>query len=227
MVSNPGAVFNNITQSEVQYSEPKAILSATIETAPSGTTSNTFDIPSGNQFLLTVLQRIKELVARANVEIELISHKQFLEVYYFKRDEEYSRININFNGKSKITNIYAHDLSELGDELVGLLDSLKLGTVAVSNGKSIVAVEFDKPFLNEFHAMILPLASDRNIEIQKVEEINYCQRYSFVRDTEIAVFNIFYNGKSQFTKCEALAKACSPGQLTNDVSEMLIEGMNT
>jgi ATP-dependent exoDNAse (exonuclease V) alpha subunit len=225
MVSNPGAVFNNSTDSETHYCEPKDRSPVTNETSTTGITSKTFDIPSGNNFLLAVLQRVIGIAAKANAEIEHIDHKQFLEVYFFKRKEEYSRINITFNGKSRITNIHAHELSELGDELVGLLDSLKLGVIAVSNGEAINKVEFDQPFLNEFHAMILPLASVRNIEVQHVEVINYCQRYSFVRDNEIAVFNIFYNGKSQFTKCEALAKACSPGQLTKDVAVMLTEGM--
>jgi tRNA A37 threonylcarbamoyladenosine biosynthesis protein TsaE len=227
MMSNSGSGLNIITEIEAQFSVPKAIPPVTIEKASSGNTSNTFDIPSRNQFLLTVLQRVKDLIAKANVEIENIEHKPFLEMYFFKRSEEHSRINITFNGKSKITNIHAHELSELGDELIGLLDSLKLGTIVVSNGEITKTLEFEQQFLNEFHAMILSLASDRNIQIQGVEEINYCQRYSFVRDTEIAVFNIFYNGKSQFTKCEAFAKACSPGQLTSDVAVMLTEGMNS
>jgi tRNA A37 threonylcarbamoyladenosine biosynthesis protein TsaE len=226
MVSNPGLSFPSGTQQQVQQIAPLITPHMEIETPEVSISSNSFDIPSGSLFLLTLLQRVQGIVAKVNTEIDYIEHKQFLEMYFFKQGEDVCRININYNGKSKITNVNAHNLGEFSDELVRLLEPLKLGTLALIQDDIGEQFEFDKPFLNDFHSILVQLASAINIKIQHVESISYCQRYSFTRDNEVAVFNIFYNGKSQFKKWEVLQNACSPGTLTTDVTQMLAEGLN-
>jgi tRNA A37 threonylcarbamoyladenosine biosynthesis protein TsaE len=226
MVSNPGLSFSDGTQQQVQQIAPLITPDIEITTPEVSISSNTFDIPSGSLFLLTLLQRVQDIITKVNTEIDYIEHKQYLEVYFFKRGEEACRININYNGKSKVVNIAAHNLSEFSSELVELLEPLKLGSIAVAQDGSWEKFEFSQPFLNDFHSILVQLASARNIKIQHVESISYCQRYSFIRDSEIAVFNIFYNGKCQFKKWEVLQNACSPGTLTNDVTQMITEGLN-
>jgi ATP-dependent exoDNAse (exonuclease V) alpha subunit len=225
VVANPGLGFTSNAGKPVKNSTLPAPLHMAIQTPVNTLSTNTFDIPSESLFLLSLLQRVKDIIAIAHTEIDSIDHKQYLEVYFFKRGEDFCRININYNGKSKVTNVVANNLSELSDELVRLLEPLKLGTIAVPKDCSTEELEFDQPFLNEFHLNMALLASERNIVIGGVEIINYCQRYSFIRDGDIAVFNVFYNGKSRFTKFEVLKNACSSGSLVKDVEVLLTEGM--
>ena len=86
-------------------------------------------------------------------------------------------------------------------------------------------MHFSKQFLNDLHEKVLKLCDARGIIVQKVVEQQWCQRYSFSRDSEVAVYDVWYNGKDQFTKCQPVITACSPGALAGEIGQILTEGM--
>jgi hypothetical protein len=84
---------------------------------------------------------------------------------------------------------------------------------------------FGKPFLNDFHQKVLGLCGKSGIVVQKVVEQQWAQRYYFSRAGEVAVYDIWYNGRDQFSRCQPLITACSLGTLVGDVGLLLTEGM--
>lgn len=165
------------------------------------------------------------MIAGRGVSIEEVLHHQYKEAYLFSREAESARIDITYNGRSKITGVAAPDLSELSTELSAVLAELKGLPLADGGPAGVADVHFAKQFLNEFHAKVLSLCAGSGITLQKVVEQQWCQRYSFTRDGAVAVYDIWYNGKDQFTKCQPVVAACSPGTLAAEVGQMLTAGM--
>lgn len=187
-----------------------------------------FDIPSEEPFLRSLLTKVRELLAGARVDIDRIDHNQYQEAYYFRRDDALARINIGFSSRARVSSLQLTTPNALGSEVLALLASLK-DTPIVVPGPSNAACEqfnFDKPFLNEFHGRVKTLAHAKGILVQHVAPLPWCQRYSFVRGDEIAVYDVWYNGKSRFTTCQPLITACSAGSLVGDVGKLLTEGLS-
>ncbi|RQA60958.1 exonuclease V subunit alpha [Pseudomonas aeruginosa] len=196
--------------------------SAAVAPAPQ---SETFGIPASATTLLALLAEVRRLIAGRGISIEDVLHHQYQEVYLFSREAESARIDITYNGRSKITGVAAPYLSELSSELSAVLAALKGLPLADGGTAGVAEAHFAKPFLNELHAKVLGLCADSGITLQKVVELQWCQRYSFARDGAVAVYDIWYNGRDQFTKCQPVVAACSPGTLAAEVGQLLTVGM--
>ena len=181
----------------------------------------TFGIPASAPFLLSVLAEVRKLLNGKDIAIENVVHNQYKEVYHFTREGESARIDITYSGKYKITGIVAPVLGDLGAELASLLSVLKGKPLFADEGTAIAEARFSKEFLNDFHEKVLSLCGESGITVQNVDEQQWSQRYSFARDGAIAVFDVWYNGKDQFTKCQPVITACSPGTLARDIGLLL------
>ncbi|WPC04710.1 AAA family ATPase [Pseudomonas benzenivorans] len=199
-----------------------ASASAAVAPAPQ---SETFGMPASATTLLALLAEVRRLIAGRGISIEDVLHHQYQEVYLFSREAESARIDIAYNGKSKVTGVAAPYLSELSSELSAVLAALKGLPLADGGTAGVADAHFAKPFLNELHAKVLGLCAGSGITLQKVVELQWCQRYSFARDGAVAVYDIWYNGKDQFTKCQPVVAACSPGTLAAEVGQLLTAGM--
>lgn len=188
--------------------------------------SETFGIPPSELFLLAVLSKVRALLAGSVVEIDQIHHNQYQEAYFIKRDNEFARINIGYGSKGKVTALSAQSLTEFSAWLMHVLAPLKSQPVVINQPPSTEEVQFDKPFLNEFHQRLVGLSDGLGIGIQHVEAMNWCQRYRFVRGGELAVYDIWYNGKDQFKKCQPVVNACTPGTLVAEVGVLITDGMS-
>jgi len=221
MVSNPALAMLGA----VRPQETAAPVAPTpIAPAVSPVESETFGIPLGATLLLSLLAEVRRFIDGRGVTIEDVHHNQYQEVYHFRREAEFARIDIAYNGKNKITGVVAPYLSDLGVELTSVLSALK-GLPLVAGGASAAKVQFSKQFLNDFHGKMLELCDATGITVQKVVEQQWCQRYSFSRGSELAVYDVWYNGKDKFTKCQPVITACSPGALVGEVEQLLTQGM--
>lgn len=187
--------------------------------------SETFGIPTGATLLLSLLAEVRKLIDGRGLTIEEVFHNQYQEVYHFRREAESARIDIAYNGKNKVTGVVAPYLSDLGGELTSLLSVLKGRPLLGGGGSAVAGAHFSKPFLTDFHEIVLRLCDATGITVQKVVEQQWCQRYSFARGSEVAVYDVWYNGKDQFTKCQPVITACSPGTLAGEIGQMLTQGM--
>lgn len=189
---------------------------------------DTFDIPKNATFLLAILKEVRRLIEAKEIVVDSIVHHQYQEVYHFKRGDEFARIDIRYNSKGKITHITTSQPTEMSNEIVNILLPLeKFLLMAIRTTESIPEYISEKPFLNDFHQIILALTAENSINVQDVIEQQWFQRYSFVRDGEVVVYDIFYNGKSQFTRCQPVITQCSRGTLVGKIEELLTKGMNS
>lgn len=189
---------------------------------------DTFGISKNAVFLLAILKEVRRLIEGKELVINDIVHHQYQEVYHFKRGDEFARIDVRYNSKDKITRITTPQPTEMSNEIVNTLLPLdKLLLVAISTTESIPEYISEKHFLNDFHQIILALTAENSIAVQDVIEQQWSQRYTFVKDEERAVYDIWYNGKSQFTRCQAVITQCSRGALVGKIEELLTKGMNS
>lgn len=187
---------------------------------------DTFGIPQNASFLLTILKELRRLIDGKGIVIDSITHHQYQEAYLFKRGDEFSHIDVRYNGKGKITRITTSQSTEMSNEIVNLLSPLQGLPIVISTIKSIHDFNFEKSFLNDFHQRILALTTENSITVQDVVEQQWSQRYTFIKDEERAVYDIWYNGKSQFTRCQAVITQCSRGTLVGKIEGLLTKGMN-
>jgi len=185
-----------------------------------------FGIPAKEPFLLAVLERIRFLIAGSGVEVEGILHNQYQEAYFFKRENETARINFDYGSRGRVTALGGQSVSEFSAWLLDKLAPLKSEPIVFELPVSAGQFQFDKPFLNEFHQRLSSLADDQGMRIRQVEVMPWCQRYSFVRDREMAVYDIWYNGKERFTKSQPVVNACTAGALVAEVARLISQGMS-
>ena len=187
--------------------------------------SNVFGIPTNAFFLRSLLDEVRKLIAGKDVVIDDIHHNQYQEAYVFKRGDLFARIDIGYNGRFKVAHVAAPQLTELSAELVNTLAPLKGVPLAVGPVEPEAEMTFDKLFLNEFHQRALALCAEAGIAVRNVFPQQWSLRYTFIRGREVAVYDVWYNGKDQFSRCSPLITACSPGALVGDVGVLLTEGM--
>ncbi|SOB75610.1 protein of unknown function [Marinobacter sp. LV10R510-11A] len=191
-----------------------------------GQNANTLGIPATAPFLLALLGRVQDLIAGTDISIEGVGHNQYQEAYTFRRGEDFARVDIGYNGKAKISRVTSQHLSEFSSQVIGLLAPLKGAPVASAPTAPADRFNFEEDFLSQFHHRLIPLAEERGIVIQNVVKHPWSLRYTFNRQSEVAVYDIFFDGGNRFTKCQALITACSPGSLVGEVQLMLTEGLS-
>jgi tRNA A37 threonylcarbamoyladenosine biosynthesis protein TsaE len=207
-------------------SNGRAQESLAVHQATPDETKNTFGIPESAPFLLGVLARVRELIAAHDISIDGIAHQQYQEAYTFRRANDFARVDLGYSSKEKIIRVTAPVPTELSSAVQNLLVPLVGVPIAGENVVAPEQVSFDEDFMNDFHQRLLPLAADQSITIQNVEKFQWHLRYRFARGSDVAVCDIFFNGKQRFKKYQPLITACSPGPLLPDVEALLTRGLN-
>lgn len=193
---------------------------------PDETAIARFGIPPAQTFLHAVLHRVQALLAGSDVSIEDIRHNQYQEAYFFRRGNETARINVGYDSKERVTALLGLPVGEFSGWLLERLAPLQGGPIVIGTTAPSLPIEFEKPFLDAFHQRLTSLAVTQGMQIPSVRALPWCQRYSFVRGGEQAVYDIWYNSKERFTRCQAVANACTPGPLVAEVERLLTEGMS-
>ena len=227
VVNNPGFIELN-TRHVPELNKLASATEEVVPKIPSDETTNTIEtygIPESAPFLMEVLKKVRQLIAGKGIMIDSIVHNQYQEAYCFSRGNEFARVDIGYNSRSKVTRVTAQQLAKMNAEMVNILSPLQGLPVVVAIAESIQEFRFEKPFLNDFHQKVLSLCAKCRITVRNVAEQQWSQRYTFTRDNEVAVYDIWYNGRSQFGTCQPLINACSPGSLVNEVGVLLTEGM--
>ena len=171
-----------------------------------------------------LLEKVRNLIAGKDIVIKDINKNKFQEAYTFNRGEDSVRVDIYYNGKNKVTSIRPELPNDLSKELKTLLEPVK-GTVFQGSNQENEDIIFQEVFKNDFHARIDFLAKAKKIIIHSVFEQLYSQRYTFIRDGEKAVFDVYFNKNKRFTKCMPQMNFCSeergPESLFDTVQEII------
>ena len=187
--------------------------------------NETFGIPSSEQFLLQLLKAVRQELNNSGIIVTDIDHKEWHEVYFFSRQEEIERVNIWYNSKGKVSQVNAPSLSALSSEVVQLISPLKTGGVLV-NPVGSNSLIFSQEFQLAFHDRLMPLITNAEITLMSAEELQWALRYSFSKNGAIAVIDINFNGKQQFTKVQALRNKCAGADFVLEVEKILTEGLS-
>ena len=182
-----------------------------------------FGIPPNAYFSRELLRRILNLLKGSDVKIQDVSQHQYLEIYYFKLNNEIARIDLNYNAKGKITKITSPLTSDISHKLRNILSPISGMLISLERIEADFEFIFTEDFLNDFHSRFYPLVRNRDIKITKVESMDWKQRYTFNQSEEYAVIDIFYNGKNQFTKYAPVTNACSSDMLVDKIQTIIKE----
>lgn len=181
---------------------------------------------SGNQYLDAILSLVRSRLVDSDIKISDVQHQQFQESYIFSKGADVARINISYNGKQKITSVILPQPSDLGGELLRLLSPLK-GVVPNANDDRFASGEivFEEDFLNQLHQRLLGAIEGSSVKISGVDEQQYCQRYKFHDETGMAVVDIYYNRKQQFTRCNPVKSLCTSKPLAAQMIQVITKGL--
>jgi len=177
-----------------------------------------------NEFLQNVLTAVRRCLTNTDISIIDIEHQQYQESYLFDRGSEVARINIAYNGSSKIVSVVLPSHSNFGEELLSTLSRLE-GTFPRQNAQKtdLAEIVFHDEFLNQLHAQLIQSVSRSGISITGVEEQQWSQRYTFTDETGTSVVDIYYNKKKQFGTCNPVKSLSSSRTLTERVLRLLTE----
>ncbi|MGM4882681.1 ATP-dependent DNA helicase [Rhizobium ruizarguesonis] len=157
-------------------------------------------------FRLGVLARVRDLLAGTGIQIDDVAHHQYQEAFYLRRELDTARVNISYNGRFKITGVTTQPTVAFSEQIAESLRTLvgqSVGATAAvtGNGGSSNTPLPSRPFLAQFHDRLLPLLEERQIHVVGLKEQAWSQRYTFSRDGDAVVVDVFYDGRDRFTKC--------------------------
>ena len=194
---------------------------------PVGPTEEEFGIPSENAFLRALLTKVMGLTAAdSEIKTEEVIHGQYRESYFFLKGESRCRIDVNYNGKGKVSGLLAPIVSDFSTYMLGLLSPLKGVLITVPGGESSSERVLSKDFLKEFDAKLEALVRDLGVRIDSVHEQAWSLRYSFTRAEERAVVDVYYNGREQLTKFAPVWPLSSSKALVTQIEEVLATGFD-
>jgi len=185
---------------------------------------STFGIPHSEAFLIQLLDSVRHSLNGSDCAVFDVDHKEYHEVYTIHRASESARINIWYNAKEKVSQVKSVEVSPFSTEIAELLAPLKFGLV--NNSCEAPVVVFSQEFQNQFHQRLMELVSDADIMLNSAEEQQWALRYTFSKGNSVAVFDINFNGKQQFTKKSVLRSKCVGPELVNEIDVILTAGLS-
>lgn len=182
-----------------------------------------------NDFRTSVLSRVRQAIEGTGIEVDDVAHHQYQEAFYFRRDIDTARVNISYNGRFAIAAVAIPPGGSLNEQLGVLLrpligQSVSLSAQGAGGPDGIGSAVPSRPFLKAFHDRLLPLLEGKGIKVADLKEQAWSQRYTFAREMESAVVDIYYDGRDRLTKCMPAAGKrfnIPGGKLLPDVIEIL------
>ena len=224
VVASPNFNLDQATEESSPFQKQGQTEQLAMEPRP--TVTELYGIPTNAYFSIEILQKVNSLIEKTGIKIQDVRLEQYQEIYFFQKDDEIARIDIRYNGKNKITSITAPKQTDLSLKVIERLNPLKGMLISIEPNEARGSFDFGEEFLHDFHKRLSPLVEQNGITISSVEPLDWNQRYTFIQYGERAVVDIFYNGKSRFTKCSLVKNACTSDSLSNTVLGLITEELN-
>ena len=164
----------------------------TVETHDIG---NPFNIK--DPFLLIIYQKVSSLLSSHSIQIINVEHKQYQEQYIFQNENEKVTAAFYYNNKNIISNIQLLETNDLSSLLKDILEPIKNHVIGIVEKEENTFI-FSESFMENFYIELKHKVHNIDVEIKNVEHLAWMERYTFVRDSEIAIIDFYYNGKGQF-----------------------------
>ena len=159
----------------------------------------------------------------SNVKIFDIKHCEWLEKYTFTQNDQFSLIEFLYNKKNQISMVRKKSGDSKFDELFSQLNVLSGSIVHNGNNQNNnqLIMEIADPILIDFYNSINQKISESDIKIKDITHLPFNEKYNFIRGTEFATINFFYNGSGNFTKIYPEKNVAYSQPLVNHITELL------
>lgn len=180
--------------------------------------TNSTPVSPVEAFRANLLTNIRRLLEGTEIQIEDVAHYPYQEAYFLGRAPDGIKMVIHYNGKYQVGKIAANRQSPFRDEVMQILAPL-IGALPGQSGQAGASTGLPtRPFLMAFHNQLVDGLSKRDIDVASLKEQQWSQRYSCQRDDQIAVVDVFYDGKNRLKNCVPI----SPTAFTPDADLSLL-----
>ena len=177
-----------------------------------------FGLRPDDEVPLNILRCVRLLLAGTDIAIKDIGHHQYQEAYFFDRKGAIARLNIYYKSTGKVTRVHPVKKDDLSDQLASLLLPLTIADLPVAKIATEATVpKFSRLFLDAHYSAVKFNLQGYGIIIAGVNEGQWHQRYTFVRDAERAVVDYFYGGAGVFTTCHPVAGSFSSTEFVREI----------
>ena len=167
------------------------------------------------------LQRLQQLVSGCiegtGITISDVLHYNYQERYVLKRGSEQASISFNYKGNWKVSGVRSIGQGGFDTELITLLSQLEGTLLNVPGSSDSSQFNFTEAFLEEFYKNTLAQLSIIGADIKLIDSRQFCERYSIVKNNELAVIDFWYNKASQFTKAQPMPQLSNSTRLIDEV----------
>lgn len=179
-----------------------------------------FGIRAEDSVQFQIFNKVSQLFLDKDINLDYIEHNQYQEAYFFSCHNEFARINIYYDANGKIKNLLPVKINTLTKWILDILKPL----LFLENADSINKTpEFAESFLEEFHTEICNILSEHGFEFTKLEPLQWCQRYTFRKNSKIVKIDFWYNSKKQFKKRSKVPGFNSDTSLLQEINTILNE----
>ncbi|MDA8675070.1 AAA family ATPase [Alphaproteobacteria bacterium] len=185
-----------------------------------------FDIEPDDQFRLSLLSAINKILEGTDIKVGGITHKNYLENYFFERDDATASINIYYKSSLTISNITPTTQTKFSLEVQKILAPV-IGKSFNEIETALDEISFQEKFQVDFHKILLSATSKYQINIKRIEPFQWSQRYYFTHLEDETCFEFYFNAKKVFTKYAHVKNLCKSATLREKIYNLLDELQST
>lgn len=179
--------------------------------------TNALDFQSDVPQLNRLYQLVTAGVNGTGISIVDVLHYNYQERYIFKRENEQASISFSYKGNWKVSSVKSLGQGGFDAELSILLAQLDGALLDLSEPTNEVTLIFSESFLEEFYKNITSQLTEDDISIIKIDSRQFCERYYFQQNSDLAVFDFWYNKSSVFTKIQPMPQLSNSTRLIDEV----------
>jgi len=176
-----------------------------------------FDLQTDIPQLRRLQQLVSGCIEGTGITISDVLHYNYQERYVLKRGNEQASISFNYKGNWKVSGVRSIGQGGFDTELITLLSQLEGTLLNVPDSSVSSQFNFAEAFLEEFYKNTLAQLSIIGADIKLIDSRQFCERYSIVKNNELAVIEFWYNKASQFTKAQPMPQLSNSTRLIDEV----------
>mgnify|MGYP000976881316 FL=1 len=201
-------------------------ISHSLQDEPHDPDFDKFDIEPDDQFRLSLLSAINRILTGTGIKVGGITHKNYLENYFFERDDATANINIYYKSSLTISNITPTTHTKFGLEVQKILAPV-IGESFNKIETTLDEISFQEKFQDDFHKILLSATSTHQINIKRIKPFQWSQRYYFTYLEDETCFEFYFNAKKVFTRYAHVESQCKSANLREKIYNLLDELQST
>ncbi|TEW54723.1 DUF4145 domain-containing protein [Psychromonas sp. RZ22] len=187
------------------------------ENVPPAESVAKFDLQTDVPQLKKLNQLVIACIEGTGITIADVLNYSYQERYIFQRGSDQASITFNYKGNWKVSGVKSIGQGGFDSELITLLGQLEGALLNVPGSLGNTQFNFSESFLEEFYQHVLTQVSSIGAGINKIDSRQFCERYSIVKENELAIIEFWYNKGNQFTKVQPMPQLSNSTRLIDEV----------